>query len=140
MTNQSIRHSKAISQTKHINQPDNRGWTALHWACFDKNIPDFDMDARKKPIVKALLENEKIDLLAKDNNSQTPLHIACLFGNPTVIKMLAKKLDENAITLADKYSYTPMDLAIGSGKIGNVQAMIDIYEEKKIGAVPKKLY
>ena len=49
-----------------------------------------------------------------------------------IIKMLAEKLDENGITLADADSYNPMNRAIMSGKFENVQAMIGVYQEKKI--------
>ena len=46
--------------------------------------------------------------------------------------MLAEKLDESGITLADADSYTPINRAIMGGKIENVQAMIDVYQEKQI--------
>lgn len=78
---------------------DINGDTALHWAAY-KGHPD----------LMRLLMYSGVDLQKTDNFGSTPLHLACLSGNMTCVRILCEK---NNLDLEpkDKNGKTPLMLA-----------------------------
>lgn len=78
---------------------DINGDTALHWAAY-KGHPDS----------MRLLMYSGVDLQKTDNFGSTPLHLACLSGNMTCVRILSEK---NNLDLEpkDKNGKTPLMLA-----------------------------
>ena len=64
MTKKTLPLAKAMLTKVNINEPDNEGWTALHWAAYYQE-PD---------VVKWLLENGT-DVSAKNNRGETALYV-----------------------------------------------------------------
>lgn len=61
-----------------VNSPDERGSTALHWACHHGYLP----------IVKYLLAQSETALNYADHDGNTPLHLAVRYEHSTVIEAL----------------------------------------------------
>ena len=77
---------------------------------------------RNADIVNMLLDGE-CDLNAKNTDGQTVLHIACLFGNVSIVKLLLSK-GANA-NLIDALGVSAINYAISSDDTSTVSAVMD---------------
>ena len=86
-----------------VNEADSKGETLLHKACH----------ASKLQIVTLLLQQDGIDISRKNNNEQTPLHIASKMGNVEAAQLLldAESNESNAMSCVnspDNQGLTPL--------------------------------
>ena len=119
--------------------------TPLHWIIYEKRKPTKNFDA--------LLNSEKIDKNALDEDLHTPLHYACLFNRHEMIKQLLKKNTELKqlqqqgekiseelfvkTNVCDKNDNTPLHLAAGSSAFQAMQQLL-IDENVKLNVTNKK--
>lgn len=64
-----------------LEEKDEHGWTALHWA-------SKTFEAFKSDIILEFLIKSGADLEAKNNLGETPLQVACVFSETETIKIL----------------------------------------------------
>lgn len=82
------------------------GYTPLHHACFEDQYE----------IVSLLLPEippPGVEVDAKAQDQRTPLHIASLWGNEPIVKLLLQR--KTAVNAMDDKGYTPLHLASGYG-------------------------
>lgn len=86
-----------------VNLKTREGLAGLHIACHEDNVA----------VVAALLQSPRIDVnIRDDSNSRTPLHVAAIQGNQTLMKQL---LDVTGIEVQarDASGYLPVHYAAG---------------------------
>jgi len=120
-----------LSKGADVNQKNHRGSTSLHIACFlasptSSNDDDGDQYLKTATV---LLNNDKIDVDAKDISGYTPLHIAAQRGCDDMVKLL---IDKGASLTAK----TDIDskgrgnrTAAGMAKFGNHASTLKIIED-----------
>ena len=84
---------------------DNNGNTVWHYIR--------DADAFNN--VKTALLNANLALDAKNNDGQTPLHVACKTGSVGVLRLLSSVVDTSLLSEPDNAGKTAMDYALESG-------------------------
>lgn len=79
-----------------------RKYTLMHYAaqCGHQHIAEY------------LLKCKGINLMARDCDLSTPLHIAALYSNPEIVKMLCEATQNNGVNSQTSYGSTPIHLAI----------------------------
>ena len=100
---------------------DKEGFTALHRACDNKNIP--------LEVIKNLIENKSNINLPTNTNKSTPLHLVTLHGDNFIhiFKFLIEK--KAFINSVDKNGCTPLHLACSNGE--NSSEMINFLVKNK---------
>ncbi|XP_063690869.1 serine/threonine-protein phosphatase 6 regulatory ankyrin repeat subunit B-like isoform X11 [Bolinopsis microptera] len=116
--------------SKNINPmaKDYNGQTALHWCAKNTNGK-----------CAKILCKYRIDLTkAKDNDSHTPLHLACIAGSEEVVNKLLE-FGADTTTMDDEF-HTPLHLATVSGNAGCIvllaQSGADVNVTDANGAYP----
>jgi ankyrin repeat protein len=78
-----------------IEAKDNHGWTPLHWACGKGHLPVViellypnDSNGTTTTILGKRKSRGGANIEAKDNDGDTPLHLASMYGNLAVAKAL----------------------------------------------------
>jgi ankyrin repeat protein len=87
-------------------------WTPLHWAAW-KN---------QSLTTKKLLELGA-DPRSGDQNGMSPMHIAAMYGNVSVLRELIRH--RNAIELKNRWGYTPLQTAAASYATGAMTVLLD---------------
>ncbi|MCY3974102.1 MAG: ankyrin repeat domain-containing protein [Simkaniaceae bacterium] len=68
--------------------------------------------AGQEDVVKALLENEEIDLTESDDQGRTALHIACQKGHGNIVRLLLQAMDGVGVCRCDVDHHTALMCAI----------------------------
>lgn len=97
---------------------DINGDTALHWAAY-KGYPD----------LMRLLMYSGVDLQKTDNFGSTPLHLACLSGNLTCVRLLCEKSGLD-LEPKDKNGKTPLMLAQSHRHLEVVKMLNNIIKKR----------
>ena len=81
--------------------------TPLHLACSSGNVAAVDV----------LLASQGVEVDARDNSQDSPLHEACITGDEVIVEKLLKRMNENKITplLENDEKQTPLHLACSEG-------------------------
>jgi len=119
-----------LSKGADVNQRNHRGSTSLHIACFLASpTSNCDDDDQYLKTATVLLNNDKIDVDAKDISGYTPLHVAAQRGCDDMVKLL---IDKGASLTAK----TDIDskgrgnrTAAGMAKFGNHASTLKIIED-----------
>eukprot|EP00164_Ancoracysta_twista_P006841 GFYU01009600.1.p1 GENE.GFYU01009600.1~~GFYU01009600.1.p1 ORF type:complete len:893 (-),score=223.03 GFYU01009600.1:47-2725(-) len=99
----------------YMNATDNKGQTALHYACHPTRRRD------PTEIINMIIEAGG-DLEARDLKHETPLHKACAVGNVDVVEILVENgADINA---ANKRQATPLHVAAGAGRVDIMKILV----------------
>lgn len=97
-----------------INQVDNKGCTPLHLLCLHQ---------KTIPYLQLLLSYENIDVNAKDNDGNSPLHYCAYTGNTKFLKILLNFPNVDAFPLNSKRR-TPLDTAAFFGHVKIVKKFL----------------
>lgn len=108
-----------------VGAADASGLTPLHEACLSGS----------KEIVEKVLERmkqDKVSLLAKNDEDQTALHYACKAGHDEIVKLVIqyallhehRELVHELVTAQDKKLCTPLHLACESGSDVSVRSLL----------------
>ena len=119
-----------LSKGADVNQKNHRGSSSLHIACFlaspTSNCDDGDQYLKTAAV---LLNNDKIDVDAKDISGYTPLHIAAQRGCDDMVKLLI----DNGASLTAKTNIDSKGrgnrTAAGMAKFGNHASTLKIIED-----------
>ena len=83
-------------------------------------------------VVQRLIGHNPKLMLGKDSGERTSLHIACLSGRTSVVRIFVQNLnslleatDVNVLEVTDKSGNTPLHLACVRGNVDVVQLMLD---------------
>lgn len=112
-----------ISNGADVNQQDDQGLTALHWACSGKESKPEHFD-----VVKILLTNGAF-ANAKDMTGGTPLHQAAFFGHAHIADFLLSQ-DADAIA-EDLNGDTPFRMAMENHQ----QEVIRVFSHRGIDTI-----
>jgi ankyrin repeat protein len=88
-----------------INLKSQKGKTALHFAVEDG----------WESLAKSLLEIDQSGLYARDNEGNTPLHLAIIARYNDVANFLIDQADANGLLIQDNDGYTALHIAVGLG-------------------------
>ena len=119
-----------LSKGADVNQKNHRGSTSLHIACFLASPSSSnDDDDQYLKTATVLLNNDKIDIDAKDISGYTPLHIAAQRGCDDMVKLLI----DNGASLTAKTNIDSKGrgnrTAAGMAKFGNHASTLKIIED-----------
>ncbi|CAI9744133.1 serine/threonine-protein phosphatase 6 regulatory ankyrin repeat subunit B-like isoform X15 [Octopus vulgaris] len=96
-----------------VNQGNNRGQTALYYACRYGQIN----------IVELLLQQNGIDVNAVENKGFTALHLACQYGSKDVVELLLQQ-NGSDICAVTKQGHTPLHIASAHGRTEVVELLL----------------
>lgn len=86
-------------------------------------------------VVQALLDNDRTQINALDNNSRSPMHWAAILGKHHVITAL---LDQNALfRTQDAHGATPLHYAVSAGHVNAVETLM---RRPEVGVVIEPIY
>lgn len=105
-----------------INQIDNNGKTALHWAVI----------RGYKNIVHLLITNGADVSIINTVNDSTPFNHAVYYGQLEILQMLIlanREIFNLEMTRVDKFGYTPIHRALERGKLHIVEELIKQYPD-----------
>ena len=74
--------------------------------------------------ILTLLIDKKCDVNISDNNSQTPLHIACYEGKVALVEILLRNKCECDVNISDNNSQTPLHIACYKGNVALVEILL----------------
>lgn len=84
-------------------------------AAIHDNIPD---------LIEELMRDEGVNINARFEGGVTPMHMAAVVGNPTLIRLLAENgADVNAMTESGS---TPLHTAAQAGRLAGVRALLSL--------------
>lgn len=111
-----------------INTQDETGFTALHYACYNKNTN----------LVGYLLQTHRPNVKKTDTEGRTPLHIACGLGLEGIYSLLVKHSSD--INIPDDFGNTPFHYAANKGSISLMGDLIyrkaDMNHQNEVGCTP----
>lgn len=120
-----------LSNGADVNHKNHRGSSSLHIACFlaSPTSSNGDDDDQHLKTAAVLLNNDKIDVDAKDISGYTPLHIAAQRGCNDMVKLLI----DNGASLTAKTDFDSKGrgnrTAAGMAKFGNQASTLEIIED-----------
>ena len=89
-----------------VNALDKDGRTAFHYACLNDDAP----------LARVLLEDARVDVLARTPRGDTAVHLAALYASIQALRLLLADARTLPATLAEnKHRETPLHLVAGSG-------------------------
>ena len=111
------------------------GQTVLHAVCSgdyrnylnyirNRNYLEFETFTEGHKDILTLLIDKQCDVNISDNNSQTPLHIACYKGNVALVEILLR--NKCVVDQCDNLNKTPFFLACEEGHIDVVKSLMHI--------------
>ncbi len=115
---------KLLNEGENINSQNREDKTPLHLAAERRSIE----------IIKILASDKNCNLLAVDNQGQTALHLAALYGEPEAINALllyakSKKILAELVSAKDKKGDTALDYAQHS-RSKNIDEIIELLIKK----------
>ncbi|KAJ9605741.1 hypothetical protein H2200_009590 [Cladophialophora chaetospira] len=125
-----------------INKPTSfEGDTALHAAINGSSIwsthHSFPMPKGREEVIRLLLDTERIDVNARRQDMNTPLHIAASYGDDTVLDLLlgTGRADINATNNNEE---TPLYFAAAYNKENAVRKLLRVGADANIRCLPTK--
>jgi len=119
--------------TINVNKANCYRWTPLHIACEYSKLCDVD---NHTGIVKQLLNFEGIDVNAKDQDGNTPLHKACSCGGFGDLNIVRELLNDPSIEINSRNSAgnTPLHLICGKerGWKSDLEMIRLLYETNRL--------
>ena len=91
---------------------DGEGNTALHWACWYKDIPVTEYLVQRIALLPAAERDTAVE--ARNGMEQTPLHWACMGGDVRCVRLLVSQTKAR-MTAKDKDGYYPVHAAAQHG-------------------------
>ena len=111
-----------------MNNEDNTGMKAFHWACYLGKIETVKM------ILEFSQENDVIDLNARDDTGWTAFHVTCLKGNTEIVKLIldfSQESDAIDMNVRDNFGRTAFYLACVDGRTETVKLILDFSKENE---------
>ena len=93
-------------------EKDGEGNTALHWACWYKDIPLAEYLVQRILLLPAA--EREVAVEARNGMEQTPLHWACMGGDVRCVRLLISQVKAR-VSVKDKDGYFPVHAAAQHG-------------------------